>query len=378
MKKAVSIFLAVVMAVITLPYALAEESEKSDNLGVSAEAYVLYCADNGQIIASKNENKKMKPASTTKIMTSLIVLEEAASSDRVITFTKDMVAEGSSMYLGIGEKVHLSDLAVGMMMSSGNDAANAAALSISDSFEDFSKRMNERAEQIGMKNTHFVTPSGLDDDNHYSTAFDMALLMSYALENEDFANLTSKKSAKVDFAEPDKHITYSNHNRLLSLYEYCTGGKTGYTQAAGRCLVTSAKKDGLTLVCVTMNDRNDWKDHTALYNYGYERYSRVDCNDSDFAADVPCVGGQEDSVSVIAEKEASIVLPVESKSELVRKVYIDSFFYAPVKKGQNVGRIDYIVGTKVVSSVNITAVDTVEAKKNNNIFNKIKELFSNG
>lgn len=378
MKKAVSIFLAVVMAVITLPYALAEESEKSDNLGVSAEAYVLYCADNGQIIASKNENKKMKPASTTKIMTSLIVLEEAASSDRVITFTKDMVAEGSSMYLGIGEKVHLSDLAVGMMMSSGNDAANAAALSISDSFEDFSKRMNERAEQIGMKNTHFVTPSGLDDDNHYSTAFDMALLMSYALENEDFANLTSKKSAKVDFAEPDKHITYSNHNRLLSLYEYCTGGKTGYTQAAGRCLVTSAKKDGLTFVCVTMNDRNDWKDHTALYNYGYERYCRVDCSDSDFAADVPCVGGQEDNVSVIAEKDASIVLPVESKSELERKVYIDSFFYAPVKKEQNVGRIDYIVDTKVVSSVNITAVDTVEAKKNNNIFNKIKELFSNG
>lgn len=373
MKKAVSFILALVMAVISFPYALAEESEDSDNLGVSAESYVLYCADNGQIIASENENKRMKPASTTKIMTSLLVLEEAASSDSVITFTEDMSAEGSSMYLEIGEKVHLSDLAVGMMMSSGNDAANAAALSISDSFEDFSERMNERAEQIGMKNTHFETPSGLDDDNHYSTAFDMALLMSYALENEDFANLTAKNSAKVDFVEPDKHITYSNHNRLLSLYEYCTGGKTGYTQAAGRCLVTSAKKDGLTLVCVTMNDRNDWKDHAALYNYGYEKYCRTDCNDSDFIADIPCVGGQEDSVSVIAESDTSIVLPVESKSKLERKVYIDSFFYAPVKKGQNVGRIDYFVGTKVVSSVNIIAVDTVEAKKNINIFNAVRK-----
>lgn len=253
MKKAVSFILALVIAVISFPYALAEESEDSDNLGVSAESYVLYCADNGQIIASENENKRMKPASTTKIMTSLLVLEEAASSDRVITFTEDMSAEGSSMYLEIGEKVHLSDLAVGMMMSSGNDAANAAALSISDSFEDFSERMNERAEQIGMKNTHFETPSGLDDDNHYSTAFDMALLMSYALENEDFANLTAKNSAKVDFVEPNKHITYSNHNRLLSLYEYCTGGKPIYSGGGKMsCYIGKKRRSD---ACLRYNER---------------------------------------------------------------------------------------------------------------------------
>ena len=144
----------------------------------------------------------MKPASTTKIMTSLITLEEAASCNSEVTFKQEMVAEGSSMYLKVGEKVRLSDLASGMMMASGNDAANAAAYTISGSPEKFSQRMNEKAEQIGMTNTHFVTPSGLDDDNHYSSAKDMALLMSYALENDDFANLTAKKSVTVEFLEP--------------------------------------------------------------------------------------------------------------------------------------------------------------------------------
>ena len=144
----------------------------------------------------------MKPASTTKLMTSLITLEYADSADKVVTFTKDMTAEGSSMYLKVGEKVKLSDLAAGMMMASGNDAANAAAISIAGSAEKFSELMNNRAAVIGMKNTHFVNPSGLDDENHYSTAYDMALLMSYALENESFAKLTSQKSVTVEFSEP--------------------------------------------------------------------------------------------------------------------------------------------------------------------------------
>ena len=163
--------------------------------------------------------------------------------------------------------------------------------------------MNEKAKQIGMTNTNFVTPSGLDDDNHYSSAKDMALLMSYALENDDFANLTAKKSVTVEFLEPKtKKTAYANHNRLLSLYPYCTGGKTGYTTVAGRCLVSSAKKDGVTLVCVTLNDRNDWNDHISLYDYAFEKYRGVDCKDADFCADIPCVGGDKDSVTVTGEK----------------------------------------------------------------------------
>lgn len=377
MKKSVCVILSVLL-LFSFPVVVNAESDSEPS--ISAEAYILYCADNGQIINSKNENKKMKPASTTKIMTSLIALEESASSNKKVTFTDEMVAEGSSMYLKVGEQVTLEDLATGMMMSSGNDAANATALTVSGSIENFAEHMNTRAKQIGMNDTHFVTPSGLDDENHYSTAYDLALLMTYALENEDFAELTSQKSATVDFIEPEsKKVTYSNHNRLLSLYEYCTGGKTGYTMAAGRCLVSSAKKDGLTLVCVTLNDRNDWNDHIALYDYGFEKYSCYCSDDSNFYADIPCVGGKSDKVAVTGEKDTSIVVESEDKSKIEQKIYADSFLYAPIEKNYVVGRIDYLIDGKIVSSVNLVAVEKIENKKENkNIFTKIKELFTYG
>lgn len=377
MKKVVCVVLSIVLM---FSFSVVVSAEAESEPTVSAEAFVLYCADNGQIIYSKNENKKMKPASTTKIMTSLIALEEAASCNKKVTFTDEMVAEGSSMYLKVGEKVTLSDLATGMMMSSGNDAANATAMTVSGSNEKFAERMNERAKQIGMENTHFVTPSGLDDENHYSTAYDMALLMTYALENEDFAKLTSQKSTTVDFIEPaSKKVTYSNHNRLLSLYEYCIGGKTGYTMAAGRCLVSAAKKDDLTLICVTLNDRNDWNDHTALYNYGFEKFSCYYSDDSNFCVDIPCVGGKSDTVAVTGEKDTSIVVESDEKEKIEQKIYIDSFLYAPIEKNGIVGRIDYLIDGKIVSSVNLVAVEKVEIRKENkNIFTKIKELFTYG
>ena len=376
MKKAVAVVLSIIFTLSASFVAFAEDNAPS----VSAEAYVLYCVDNGKILNSKNENKKMKPASTTKLTTSLIALEESASNDKQVKFTEEMIAEGSSMYLKTGEVVKLSDLATGMMMASGNDAANATAISVSGSIEKFSDRMNERAKLIGMENTNFVTPSGLDDENHYSTAYDMALLMSYALENEDFAKLTSQKSAEVSFIEPSsKKTTYSNHNRLLSMYEYCTGGKTGYTMSAGRCLVSSAKKDGLTLICVTLNDRNDWQDHIDLYNYGFERYACYQSDDSNFCVDIPCVGGVADKTTVVGEKDISIVLSTEDKSKVERKIYIDSFLYAPIEKNSKVGKIEYSIDGKVVSSVNLLSSEEVNIKKkSNNIFSKIKELFTDG
>ena len=377
MKRIVS---AVLSVLFVFAYSNPVKAEDNTKVKVSAEAYVLYCSDNGQIISSKNENKKMKPASTTKIMTSLLALEEASSRNKKVKFSEKMIAEGSSMYLKVGEVVTLKDLAAGMMMASGNDAANASALTISGSTEKFADKMNKRAKQIGMKNTHFVTPSGLDDDNHYSTAYDMALLMSYALENEDFAKLTSQKNATVEFIEPSsKKTTYSNHNRLLSLYEYCIGGKTGYTMSAGRCLVSAAKKDGLTLICVTLNDRNDWNDHISLYNYGFEKYSCYTSDDTSFFADISCVGGESDSVTVTGEKPVSIVVSSDDKDKIERKIYLDSFLYAPVKQGDNVGRIEYSLNGKMIEENKIVAVDSINSiKENKNIFTMIKDLFTYG
>ena len=263
-------------------------------------------------------------------------------------------------------------------MASGNDAANAAAYTISGSPEKFSQRMNEKAKQIGMTNTNFVTPSGLDDDNHYSSAKDMALLMSYALENDDFANLTAKKSVTVEILEQkSKKTTYANHNRLLSLYPYCTGGKTGYTTAAGRCLVSSAKKDGVTLVCVTLNDRNDWNDHISLYDYAFEKYRGVDCKDADFCADIPCVGGDKDSVTVTGEKNNTIVLKRGDCDKIKKKIFIDSFLYAPIEKNESVGRIEYTLGGKLLYKCNIVAGEKIKSdKKSVSIFSAIGNLFS--
>lgn len=388
MKKISSLFLSVLIVVFAMSSvnfsAVATENKDKSQAkpSVSAQAFILYCADNGQIIYSKNENKKMKPASTTKLMTTLLALEEADSSNKVVTFSKDMIAEGSSIYMKIGDKLTLKDLAAGMMMASGNDAANATAIAISGSKEKFANRMNDKAKQIGMKNTHFVTPSGLDDDNHYSTAYDLAVLMDYALENEEFAKLTAQKSAEIKFIEPaGKQNTYANHNRLLSMYEYCIGGKTGYTMSAGRCLVSAAKKDELTLICVTLNDRNDWEDHKNLYEYGFSQVMCHKTNDKDFVVDVPCVGGEDnnsDCITVAGEKDLSIILPVADKSKLKRKILLDNFLYAPIKENDIVGKIEYLIDDKIIDSVNILAVDTINVSKNKNLFNIIKDLFTYG
>lgn len=324
---------------------------------VSAESAVLYCVNDGKIYFSKDENKQMKNASTTKIMTALITLEEAEKENKQVEFTEEMVAEGSSMYLEVGNIVTLRDLAVGMMTCSGNDAANAAAISIAGSLEKFAEIMNSRAQELGMKNTNFVTPSGLDDENHYSTAYDLALLMAYALENEAFAEITSQKSIKVDFIKPeDRSLTYSNHNRLLSLYEYCIGGKTGYTLSAGRCLVSASEKDGLRFICVTLNDKNDWKDHQALYEYAYENYSLCGCDDTSFFLEVPVVGGTEDFVTVGSDRKYGVVISAEDVQKVTRTVYLDNFLYAPIEDGDYVGKVVYTIDDKLIAETPLSAM----------------------
>lgn len=341
---------------------------------------MLYCVENGEIILSKNESKRMKPASTTKLMTTLLTLEAAAKNDRIITFTDEMTAEGSSMYLAKGEKVRLSDLAAGMMMCSGNDAANAAAISLSGSMEKFSELMNSRAKQIGMKNTCFVTPSGLDDENHYSSAYDLALLMAEALKNEAFSNLTFQKSVPVRFVEPsDKAVTYTNHNRLLKMYDDCIGGKTGYTSEAGRCLVSAARRGCVTLICVTLNDKDDWNDHIALYDNGFSRLSGYRSGDASACFELPCAGGGKNTVAVMGESDAVLIVASGEQEKIKREIFIDSFAYAPVKKGDVFGKIEYSLDGRRLKTVELIAVEDIGARTvKKNLFQKIKEYFSYG
>ncbi len=323
----------------------------------SAEAAVLYCVNDGKVYYSNNENKQMKNASTTKILTSLIALEQAQVENKQVEFTQEMQAEGSSMYLKPGDVLTLRDLAAGMMICSGNDAANAAALAVSGSFDGFAELMNRRAGELGMKNSHFVTPNGLDDPEHYSTAYDLALCMAYAMENSEFAEITASKQMSIDFVAPaGKTMTYSNHNRLLSSYEYCIGGKTGYTKSAGRCLVTAAEKDGLRFVCVTLNDKNDWKDHTKLYDLVFENFSLCSCDGREFFVELPVVGGACDTVTAGCDRGYGIVLTTEQAESVQKTVYLDCFYYAPVNEGDFLGKVVFKSNGKLIAEVPMTAM----------------------
>lgn len=369
---------ACVALIFAVCFSAAADSNDKTGVSVSARCAVLYCANNNSVVFEKNAYKKMSMASTTKIMTSLIALENAQANDKEVVFTKEMIAEGSSMYLKEGYRLRLSDLAVGMMTVSGNDAANAAAVSIAGSVDEFSKLMNEKAEQIGMNSTNFVTPSGLDDDNHYSTAYDMALLMNYALSNSSFAELTAKKTAEVTFIQPkDMTISYRNHNRLLSLYQYCTGGKTGFTKKSGRCLVTSAEKDGVCLIAVTLNAPDDWNDHINMYSYGFSRLTAVKNADKNFSFKADVVGGMTDTVEVRPAAAVDYVKQTDSDDGISRRVIINSFLYAPLEKGQVVGRAEYYSEGKTVCTIPLITEKAVDYKeKEKSFFENIFDWFA--
>ena len=349
----------------------------ASELAVSAECAVLMCVDNGEILYAKNADLRRPMASTTKIMTSLLALEAAQYGNKQVTVTEKMYAEGSSMYLKAGDILTLKDLAAGMMMVSGNDSANAVALSLADSLEAFAKIMNEKAREIGMNDTSFVTPSGLDDENHYSTAHDMALLMSYAMKNADFAELTGKKQEQVRFINPKNQIkTYSNHNKLLKTYKYCIGGKTGFTKIAGRCLVSCAQKSGVTLVAVTLNAPDDWNDHKSMYDYGFGFLESVSFEDFDITIPIDVVGGCENIVNAVAENSSRAVLPKNEKEKVERTVKLVPFIYAPVTAGDTVGSVTYMYNDEIIA-VNYLVADKsceyMEVEKS--FFERIADFF---
>lgn len=241
--------------------------------GISAESAILMEQYSGRILYSKNAHKPMRIASITKIMTAVIAIE-SGKLDEMVTVSKNAVGkEGSSLYLKLGEKISLRDLVYGLMLRSGNDAAVAIAEYVGGSEEGFVYLMNEKAKEIGMKNTVFSNPHGLDEqEDHFSTAYDMALLTQYAMKNETFREIFGTKRYKAK-RENGEYSYWENKNRLLTkLYKYSTGGKTGYTKRAKRTLVSTAAKDGLELICVTLNAPDDWNDHMRLFNEAFNRY----------------------------------------------------------------------------------------------------------
>lgn len=329
---------------------------------VSAQSAVVLTADTGTVLFEKDGHTPRPVASTTKIMTALLALEAAQErGDPLVDITQEMVAvEGSSMGLQAGDSISLTGLAAGMLLASGNDAANAAALYLDASLESFAARMNQRAAALGMEDTHFVTPSGLDGEDaqglgHLSTAYDMALLARAALEDQAFRQLCSSPSLAVEFAEPVKRVTYTNHNKLLAQYQGCVGVKTGFTKEAGRCLVSAAERDGALLIAVTLNAPNDWEDHTALLDYGFSQVEPYQLAGGDVRLTVPVVGSPVEVVSLRGSNGGEVTLPLGQGAQVERVVRVPKFLYAPVEAGEQVGEICWYLEGQLLGSAPLTA-----------------------
>ncbi len=328
------------------------------SLSVSAQSAVVLDARTNEIIFESNAFERRSMASTTKIMTAILAIESGKLEETVDVTAAMTKAEGTSIGLKPGYKLKLLDLVYGMMLESGNDAANAVALYLSGSFEAFAALMNQKAAEIGMSNTNFVTPSGLDDDEHYSTAYDMALLASYCIKNPVFCSVCSDKNYVAELIAPVLcRLYFSNHNRLLSYVDGVFGVKTGFTKKSGRCLVSAINKNGAVLVAVTLKAPDDWNDHKKLFSLCLKKYEKVNA-DVSFPKQIPVEGGEKNSVTVVSGKN-SIDIAVKSGERIEKAVSFPRFIYAPVKSGDVIGKIDYSVCGKVIDTVYLTAGESV-------------------
>lgn len=360
-------FLIILLVLFILSTSYSNLEVQAEEISVSANSSVLINADTFEILYSKNAHKRMPMASTTKLMTALLLAEQKTPY-KLITTTKEMVTvEGSSMGLKVGDTVSHYDLLVGMMLPSGNDAANTAAISVAGSVSKFAVLMNERAKKLGMINTNFVTPSGLDDEDHYSTAYDMSLLAVAVLNNPVLKEIVSNESMAVEFGNPPYKRRLYNHNKLLNKYEYCIGLKTGFTKKSGRCLVSAARKNDCTVVAVTLNAPDDWNDHIELLDYGLSSIKSSDLT-YDLADDtLPVVGAFESRIRIGVERY-TIGCTETTESNMTVKLDLLPFVYAPVTSGQKVGYISYYCNGILINKSSVYSLADVNVYSGKNDF----------
>lgn len=329
----------------------------------------------GQVLYAHNADASLPMASTTKIMTALVALELADPSLRVRIPKEAVGVEGTSAYLMAGEEMTLLTLLYALMLQSANDAATAIAILLSGSIDEFAEQMNEKAAELGLSATHFTNPHGLDDEMHYTSASDLAKLTLAALQNPTFAQIVSTTRYQVPVEDSDTQRLFVNHNRLLREYPGCVGVKTGYTKRTGRCLVSAAKRDGITLVAVTLNDPNDWKDHTTLLDYGFSICQTVTLTPTDgVMATVPVVGGVSSELQCASQTTVSVTLPKGSQPTVVLE--LPRFVYAGVSEGKQLGRaVWYLVGNPIAEVPLYAAEDCIPKEFPPTILERICRFF---
>lgn len=334
----------------------------------SAKAAITIEAQTGISLYEKNADEQLPMASTTKIMTALVALENADINQ---TFTVSETAckvEGTQIGLLAGDQISLNDLLHMLMMKSANDAAQTIAENISGSLEAFAELMNERAKQMGLTHTHFENPHGLPSDNHYTTARELALIAAEALKSDTFAQIVSTKKKKLDY----HGLVIENSNRLLSSYEYTTGVKTGFTKAAGRCLVTSAKKDGVILINVTLDDGNDWQDHTEMFEEGFRRVSSYTLYEAgQYSVTVPVLNGTQPARFTNPEPVYGVCIDGQ-KIEYIPTDCLPQSLYAPIQKetfDQQV-YVELAYKNRLVGTMKLTLCESIAQKEDEQTFSE--------
>lgn len=320
---------------------------------MSAQKAILVDGNTGRVLYEKNAESQSLIASTTKIMTALIVCEQCNVLDQMRIPKEAVGIEGSSMYLQEGEILTIQDLLYGMMLHSGNDAATALAIYCGGTVEGFAQLMNDKAHSLGMNGSHFVNPHGLDAPEHFSTAKDLATLATEAMKNPIFASTVAAKTVSTG----NRRLT--NHNKLLWRVEGANGVKTGYTKAAGRILVSGAKRDGRQLIAVTINAPDDWNDHAAMLNDGFSRYTqRQLIQKGDILGLLDVAWGTREKVALIASQDFHWAM---AQGELVSVVLPgNGFVYAPVSEGQWAGNAHILVDGELVGTIELEYSCTAE------------------
>jgi len=345
MKKILAVIAAVFLsAAFAVPCAAAD---------IGAAAAVLMDAETGETLYEKQADEPMQVASTTKIMTALVVLERCAPEETVRIPAACAGVEGSSIYLREGETLTVETLLYGMLLASGNDAAEALALYTAGSEEAFATLMNERAAALGCTGTHFVNPHGLDAAGHHATARDLALITAAAMENDVFRRIVATKSVTRE------GHTFTNHNKLLWSLPGCIGVKTGYTKSAGRSLVSCAERNGMRLICVTLDDPDDWEDHRALYESVFNVRQRIAIDAAHDTWPVPVVSGRAQTVEASPREQAGLILPADAEPAF--DVRLKKFVYAPVNAGDVLGTLTVTSGGETLFWTDLVAQTSVAA-----------------
>ena len=343
---------------------------------MTATSAIVIEAKTGHVIYEREAHKKMYPASTTKMMTLITALENADLDDIVTVSSNASGAEGSTLWLEVGEKIPLGDLLSGMMMISGNDAAIAIAEHVDGSVPKFAAHMTKRAKELGAKGTNFTNANGLPDPNHYTTAYDLAIMAAYGYSLDNFERIVSTKEQIFPWVHDDAHLL-RNENQMLWLYQGGNGVKTGYTDAAGRCLVSASNRNGVQLIAVVLDSLYMWNDSIELLDYGFSKVEKKSLVKPDETIDtLPILSGRRHTMEVKTTNE--VILPTFKDDDKAYEIDYDvpTFLRAPVKKGDTVGKVRVLCDGREVAESKIVATSDVEQKSFfKMVLNKIRSLF---